>query len=364
MKIIKISLILCCLVILTGCSNTYDDTSNIAIEDTGDKKNSIEPYVDAYIKLINDYEEEDRSGFAYRYDLVDFDGDKIPELLVDAPEGSVTLYTYKNEDIFEIGMIPYGRAGRWSVSYSPGNGVITYTDPELRTADGDYTSATNYEELNEEGHLERTYYYNGSSNQEENKYATLSFEDLSGIKTGEEMIVQLQTDSANIEACLKQEKTAPKVLLELHTNHSGMPGPNGENNWGISKFLASDGYIYEYEYDEYNDRTNYPYNDNLELLSKNLMTIATKTDTKLSNKDLKIVKQYIHNIESEKEEITIAKNTKTPRLSLADDLITENFYMYNYVSNTKIQISPDIPGETYYESFSISRLYNLVHLYF
>ena len=154
-------------------------------------ENNNQKIANAYIKLIKELESNHTTtySFPYAYDLVDFDGDEIPELLVDHPEGSVTLYTYKNEDVFEIGMIPYGYAGRWFILYSPGNSVIKYTDPELSTSDGENASATHYEELNDEGYLEET---------DQEGYKILSFEDLKGVKNAEEMIEQLQNNSSNI----------------------------------------------------------------------------------------------------------------------------------------------------------------------
>ena len=331
--------------------NTIEHESGAQIK----TENNDQKIANAYIKLIKELEEKHTTtySFPYAYDLVDFDGDEIPELLVDLPEGSITLYTYKNENVFEIGMFPYSYAGRWFILYSPGNRIIRYTDPELSTSDGKNASATHYEKLNEEGHLEETY-------QEE--YNLLSFEDLKGVKNAEEMIEQLQNNSFINTYSNPEEKTI-KILLEYHVNHTGMPGPNGESSWGNSRFIASDGYVYEFEYNEYDDKTSYPNNTNLELLSKDLLSVAKKTDTELTKQELQLAERYIKIIESGEEDIEENINSETQQLPAADDHVTAEFCLYNYTSNKKIQISPDIPGQKYYESPSISRLYNLLHLY-
>ena len=137
-----------------------------------------------------------------------------------------------------------------------------------------------------------------------------------------------------------------KVLVEMHINHSGMPGPDGATDWGTSRFIASDGWVYEYEYDEYNKKTSYPQKKKLEELSKELISKAKKTGKKLTGEELKLVKD---SIDSEPQ--------------LADLVVYEYFLMYNYVSGKQIPIDPEIKGGIFYESPSISKLFDIVDKY-
>lgn len=154
-----------------------------------------------------------------------------------------------------------------------------------------------------------------------------------------------------------------KVLVEMHINHSGMPGPDGATDWGTSRFIASDGWVYEYEYDEYNKKTSYPQKKKLEELSKELISKAKKTGKKLTGEELKLVKDYIRNVEEEKENIKEIKSSIESEPQLADLVVYEYFLMYNYVSGKQIPIDPEIKGGIFYESPSISKLFDIVDKY-
>ena len=173
----------------------------------------------------------------------------------------------------------------------------------------------------------------------------------------------------NNNSVLLNNEEKIKILVEKHTSHTGMPGPNGESKWGTSKFIASNGYIYEYEYDEYDKKTTYPREDNIEELSEKLISKAQKTETKLSDKDLKMVEKYIENIENKTEEIKESETTKDSTSLIlgnpviADDVVNESFTMYNYKDNTKIQIKKQKDGQIYYESPSINKLVEIVNKY-
>ena len=154
-----------------------------------------------------------------------------------------------------------------------------------------------------------------------------------------------------------------KVLVEMHINHSGMPGPDGATDWGTSRFIVSDGWVYEYEYDEYNKKTSYPQKKNLEELSKELISKAKKTGKKLTGEELKLVKDYIRNVEEGKENIKEIKSSIESEPQLADLVVYEYFLMYNYVSGKQIPIDPEIKGGIFYESPSISKLFDIVDKY-
>ena len=59
--------------------------------------------------------------------------------------------------------------------------------------------------------------------------------------------------------------------------------------------------------DEYNKKTSYPQKKNLEELSKELISKAKKTGKKLTGEELKLVKDYIRNVEEGKEFIIYKK---------------------------------------------------------
>ena len=109
--------------------------------------------------------------------------------------------------------------------------------------------------------------------------------------------------------------------MERHEYFSGMPGPNGGICKGTSKFIASNGYIYEYKYDEYSeDNTSYPDSLNIQELSKNLISVATKTNKKVTDEELNLIKEYIKNIESGNEEIKEIKSSKDEEEHPAENL--------------------------------------------
>jgi len=154
-----------------------------------------------------------------------------------------------------------------------------------------------------------------------------------------------------------------KVLVEMHINHSGMPGPDGATDWGISRFIANDGFVYEYEYDEYNKKNSYPQEKNIEMLSKELISKAKKTEKKLTDEELKLVKDYIKNVEEGKENIKEVKSSIEAEPQLADYMVFEYFVMYDYISGNQIPIDSERDGGIFYESPSISKLFNIVDKY-
>ena len=153
-----------------------------------------------------------------------------------------------------------------------------------------------------------------------------------------------------------------KVLVEKFSRFSGMPGPNGEGEYKDSIFLASDGYIYTFEYESRydNDSPNYPSGNNLKELSEELIKVATKTNTKLTDEELELVKTYIDNIEEEKESINKSYNKIEPKVE--DAYQVDRFSLYNYTSDEMMEINPKAEGN-FYESPSITKLYELLTNY-
>ena len=120
--------------------------------------------------------------------------------------------------------------------------------------------------------------------------------------------------------------------------------------------------IYE-KYDEYNKKTSYPQKKKIEELSKELISKAKKTGKKLTGEELKLVKDYIRNVEEGKENIKEIKSSIESEPQLADLVVYEYFLMYNYVSGKQIPIDPEIKGGIFYESPSISKLFDIVDKY-
>lgn len=173
----------------------------------------------------------------------------------------------------------------------------------------------------------------------------------------------IEQDIENLVDDEKQGENITKVLVEMHRSYSGMPGPDGATNWGISRFIASDGCVYEYEYDEYYKKTSYPQKENLEELSKELIYKSNKTEKKLTDEELKLVKDYIRNVEEGKEKIKEIKSSIESEYQLADFVVDEYFLMYNYVSGKQIPIDPEVKGGIFYESPSISKLFGIADKY-
>lgn len=162
----------------------------------------------------------------------------------------------------------------------------------------------------------------------------------------------------------KQEKTK-KVLVEYYSNHSGMPGPNGGTDTGTSTFIASDGIIYEYSYDEYNDETEYPKMENIQELSNELISKARKTDKKLTEEELKTIEECIYNIENGKEQIDEITITPAPNEEpiIADSTITKTLSVYNYNTAKKINIETNEERGSYYTSTSIKKIFDITQKY-
>lgn len=175
-------------------------------------------------------------------------------------------------------------------------------------------------------------------------------------------------ETNNFDVNAKNENKI-KVLIEKNTNHTGMPSPNGSTDWGNSIFIGTDGYIYEYRYDEYSDGTSYPSKENMEELSRSLIDKSINTQKKIENDELEFIVSFIKNFmkDEEKEEIKLSEETIPPGIVVADDVIRTNVIIYDYSLNKKYIIDTEIKviksDDIYYKSSSIDKLIDIVDKY-
>lgn len=79
-------------------------------------------YREAYLHMLNLYE----SAYMYydKYALIDFDGDDVPELVVDVNSG-ITMYTFKDGNVYKlVDDWGYGAGGNHGYEYIPGQHII------------------------------------------------------------------------------------------------------------------------------------------------------------------------------------------------------------------------------------------------
>ena len=79
-------------------------------------------YREAYLHMVNLYE----SAYMYydKYALIDFDGDDVPELVVDVNSG-ITMYTFKDGNVYKlVDDWAYGAGGNHGYEYIPGQHII------------------------------------------------------------------------------------------------------------------------------------------------------------------------------------------------------------------------------------------------
>lgn len=178
----------------------------------------------------------------------------------------------------------------------------------------------------------------------------------------------IETNNFDVSAKNENENKI-KVLIEKNTNHTGMPSPNGSTDWGNSIFIGTDGYIYEYRYDEYSDGTSYPSKENMEELSRSLIDKSINTQKKIENDELEFIVSFIKNFmkDEEKEEIKLSEETIPPVIVVADDVISTNIIIYDYSLNKKYIIDTEkkvVQSDgIYYTSSSIDKLTNIVDKY-
>ncbi len=110
-------------------------------------------YKEAYAQLIKLAQMNENSN--YSYDLIDCDGDDIPELMIDGTGYQVSLYSFENGHVHTLmHQWGYGAGGNSGYSYAPGKNVF-YNHNQ------DYAGAIHYESYMtpEEGTEITTAYY-------------------------------------------------------------------------------------------------------------------------------------------------------------------------------------------------------------
>ena len=127
-----------------------------------------EPWREAYMETAAQCEQEfpPQEGGGMKYDLIDFDGDEIPELAAGMDGYFVSLYTYRDGEVCTLmDCWGYGAMGNYGYEYCPGKN-------SLRNYNSDYAGAimyTTYMAIDDSCSLETTA-----------EIKTLNFDDVNG----------------------------------------------------------------------------------------------------------------------------------------------------------------------------------------
>lgn len=168
---------------------------------------------EGYIDIINSMEAEIFNE-NFKYSLVYFNNDDVPELVVDLPNYWLTIYTFKNGKTVNMaeddGMFAYGTGGLVGYSYASKKGVMTSS-----SHDNEKYGYTSYYEVNENGVIINSYTIQTiifTEDERENGKQTeigkllytnldeCNFELLVGIKNSTEIIAEIKGKSVeNIE---------------------------------------------------------------------------------------------------------------------------------------------------------------------
>lgn len=202
------------ILLLTGCNTSEPINEHKEVLSSGDNVTITEKnkkldseIVDAYINIINSMENEDFEE-ELKYSLVYFDNDDIPELVVDLPDYWLTVYTFKDGEVVNIvgveEYLVYGVSGLVGYTYSPKKAIITSS-----SHDNERYGYTSYYELDEDGLITNSYTIQtiifsedeseiGTQKEEGNFIYTnieeCDFEALKGIKTAEEIMLQIKDE--------------------------------------------------------------------------------------------------------------------------------------------------------------------------
>lgn len=118
----------------------------------GKKNGEFDDYREAYLAVAKLREMEGNEEIEYKYNLIYFDDDDIPELVEDDPGYYVSLYTYHDGRIYTLmDRWVYGAGGNHGYEYCPGKGSV-------RNYDTDYAGLilyTTYWTLGDEYELDR-----------------------------------------------------------------------------------------------------------------------------------------------------------------------------------------------------------------
>lgn len=137
-KRLLIVLSIVCMLLLVGCGdkknekndiknnvpqNDNNEITNVVSKEDDDNNNEkSEDYAEEYLEVVNDAKKENGD---LKYDLIYFDNDSIPELVVNDEGYWVSLYSYKDGKLVELfKQWPYGAMGNTGYKYAKKSGVI------------------------------------------------------------------------------------------------------------------------------------------------------------------------------------------------------------------------------------------------
>ena len=167
------------------------------------------PYVSAYKALIDEKETANGHDNKIKYDLVYFDNDEIPELVIQLskPDLCLEIYTIANNgSVKQIGVFPIGDSAGRGVDYSPKQKVAMVYSHDSNSY------LKEYYETNESGELERTYYVEITGLNFETNDENVDIE--SGEKTEHGKLLYSDLSKCNFEA-LKGVKTSQEIIENL-----------------------------------------------------------------------------------------------------------------------------------------------------
>lgn len=198
---------------LSGNTDSQQEIFNSGENNVNETKKLDSEIAESYIDIINSMEAEIfNEGF--KYDLIYFNNDDVPELVVDLPNYWLTIYTFKNGKTVNMaendGMFTYGTGGLVGYSYASKKGVMTSS-----SHDNEKYGYTLYYEVNENGVIINSYTIQTiifTEDERENGKQTeigkllytnldkCNFELLVGIKNSAEIIAEIKGKSVeNIE---------------------------------------------------------------------------------------------------------------------------------------------------------------------
>lgn len=135
MKKKKIVIMIVMFMLITGYA--FINTKQVAV---AAKKSNSKEWATAYMKIIKKMNKEDKANKEdsffykpYKYDLIYFDKDSIPELVVGNNGYWVSMYTYdkKKHKVYTVmKRWPYGAYGNAGYSYLPKKNCLSNTDSD------------------------------------------------------------------------------------------------------------------------------------------------------------------------------------------------------------------------------------------
>lgn len=224
---------LLCAVLLCGCTSakspqpTPAPTATASPAPTPTPEPTLTPglpdisdYAQAYLNVIDRYLEEyaESSYVKLTYDLIDFDGDEVPELVIGDDGYWVSMFTYADGTLYTVmDQWPYGAGGNSGYEYLPGQNVLRNYDADgagaiMWTSFGKIGSSHemesyydqslsewmfkdknhNYLQDEDEPYEEETFYYYGEQEITEQEFASYlipgDYRLINGTKTYDEII--------------------------------------------------------------------------------------------------------------------------------------------------------------------------------